>query len=370
MFAKFNLMKWLPTLLLAIALAAALTACDSDELHRYQSFAFGTLIEIKIRNSDSSLADQASAGLFLDFDSMHKDWHAWEPGKLTQTSDLLAKTEWFTADDSVLDLIKLAQQSSQLSNGLFNPAIGKLIQAWGFQSAEQPETPPAQEEIDKLMADLPDAKDIEIDGSRMRGRNDQISLDLGAIAKGYAVAAGIQKLRTQGIQNALINAGGDLCGIGSQGGRSWRIGIRDPSAEGILASIELKNYECVFTSGDYERYFMHSGKRYHHIIDPRNGYPADKAVSVTVLHSNGAIADAASTALFIAGPNGWQEIAAKMGVSDVMMVDRQGRIIMTPSMQKRIKLEAGESKRVVLIREPLTADFSVEPSIPGQKDHE
>lgn len=363
-------MRWPYPVLLAVSLAAILTACDRQALHRYQSFAFGTLIEIKIRNSDSSLADQASAGLFRDFDSMHRNWHAREPGKLTQTSALLTKTEWFTADDAILDLVKLAKQYSLLSNGLFNPLIGKLIQAWGFQGTEQPEAPPTQEEIDKLLADLPTVKDIEIDGGRMRGHNTQISLDLGAIAKGYAVAAGIQKLRDQGIQHALINAGGDLCGIGSQGKRRWRIGIRSPSAEGIMASIELDNDECVFTSGDYERYFTHESKRYHHIIDPRNGYPADKAASVTVLHSNGAVADAASTALFIAGPEGWQEIAATMGVNTVMMVDRQGRIIMTPSMMKRIKLETGDSTRVVIISEPMAASSSGGSSVPDKRGHE
>jgi thiamine biosynthesis lipoprotein len=364
-------MRWQSPLLLAVLLVAILAACDRQNLHRYQSFAFGTLIEIKIRNSDSSLADLASAGLFRDFDSMHRDWHAWEPGKLTQTSALLAKTEWFTADNSVLDLIKLAKQYSLLSNGLFNPVIGKLIQAWGFQGTGQPEIPPGQEEIDKLLADLPTANDIEIDGNRMLGHNAQIKLDLGAIAKGYAVAAGIQKLRGQGIQHALINAGGDLCGIGNQGKRRWRIGIRNPSAEGIMASIELDNDECVFTSGDYERYFTHDGKRYHHIIDPRSGYPADEAVSVTVLHRNGAIADAASTALFIAGPKGWKEIAAKMGVKTIMMVDRQGRIIMTPLMQKRIKLEVSNPERIVIISKPMAAaPSSVESSAPDRRGHE
>jgi len=357
-------MRWPYPVLLAVSLAMILSACDRQNLYRYQSFAFGTLVEIKIRNSDSTLADQASAGLFRDFDRMHRNWHAWEPGKLTQTSALLEKAEWFTADDTILDLIKRAKQYSQFSNGLFNPVIGKLIQAWGFHATEQPEAPPGPEVIDKLLANLPTAKDIEIDGNRMLGHNALISLDLGAIAKGYAVAAGIQKLRNQGIQHALINAGGDLCGIGSQGKRRWRIGIRNPSAEGIMASIELENDECVFTSGNYERYFTHDGKRYHHIIDPRSGYPADKAASVTVLHSDGAVADAASTALFVAGPEGWQEIAASMGVHTVMMVDRQGRIIMTPSMMKRIKLEASDSTRTVIISEPMAAATSAEFSEP------
>ena len=357
-------MRWPYPVLLAVSLAMILSACDRQNLYRYQSFAFGTLVEIKIRNSDSTLADQASAGLFRDFDRMHRNWHAWEPGKLTQTSALLEKAEWFTADDTILDLIKRAKQYSQFSNGLFNPVIGKLIQAWGFHATEQPEAPPGPEVIDKLLANLPTAKDIEIDGNRMLGHNALISLDLGAIAKGYAVAAGIQKLRNQGIQHALINAGGDLCGIGSQGKRRWRIGIRNPSAEGIMASIELENDECVFTSGNYERYFTHDGKRYHHIIDPRSGYPADKAASVTVLHSDGAVADAASTALFVAGPEGWQEIAASMGVHTVMMVDRQGRIIITPSMMKRIKLEASDSTRTVIISEPMAAATSAEFSEP------
>lgn len=340
-------------LLLVITSATLLISCGRNDLHRYQSFAFGTLIEIKIRSDDSTLADQASARLFSDFDKMHRDWHAWEPGKLTQTSSLLANSTWFTADKSVLELISLSKQYSLQSEGLFNPVIGRLIGAWGFHDAGQPEKPPSQAEIDALLQDLPTVSDIDIDGDKIRGHNPEIKLDLGAIAKGFAVAAGIQKLRQQGIQHALINAGGDLCGIGSQGKRPWRIGIRNPAGEGIIASIELADDECVFTSGDYERYFSYDGKRYHHIIDPRNGYPADKSVSVTVLHQNGAIADAASTALFIAGPESWQGIAAKMGVSSIMMVDRQGRIILTPSMQKRIKLEEGAAHQQIIISNPL-----------------
>ncbi len=345
-------MRCLLTLLLTVVLVVLLAACEKQKLNRYQSFAFGTLIEIKIRGNDKALADTASANLFSDFDKMHSDWHAWEAGKLTQTSTMLATGRWFTADKAVLDIIKLSKQYSLLSNGLFNPTIGKLIQAWGFQGSELPQLPPTESKIDDLLTELPTVMDIDIDGNRLRGRNPQIKLDLGAIAKGYAVSAGIKKLRDQGINHALINAGGDLCGIGNQGKRPWRIGIRNPSGEGVMASIDLENAECVFTSGDYERYYNHDGKHYHHIIDPRSGFPADEVTSVTVLHQDGAIADAASTALFIAGPNGWQEIAKKMGVRDVMMVDKQGRIIMSPSMQKRIKLEAVVDEANVIISNP------------------
>ncbi|HEC26795.1 MAG TPA: FAD:protein FMN transferase [Gammaproteobacteria bacterium] len=342
--------RWLAAALLV--LPVLLAACEKQNLYRYQSFAFGTLIEIKIHGDDKAQADQAAASLFTDFDRMHNDWHAWQPGKLTQTSALLATGEWFTADKAVLPLIKLSKQYSQLSNGLFNPTIGKLIRSWGFQGSEQPQTPPSQKNIARLLDNLPTVNDIDIDGNRLRGHNPQIQLDLGAIAKGYAVSIGLQKMRDLGIKHALINAGGDLCGIGDRGQRPWRIGIRNPLGNGIIASLELGKDECVFTSGDYERYFTYEGKRYNHIIDPRTGYPADQVVSVTVLHKNGALADAASTALFVAGPDYWQEVAKKMGVSDVMLVDKLGRIIMTPSMQQRIKLENNEEDREIIISKP------------------
>ena len=345
-------LKWGQATILAGILALLLSACEKNDLYRYQSFAFGTLIEIKIRHQERSVTDHGSASLLSDFDIQHRDWHAWEPGKLTQTSDMLVKAEWFTVDNSLLGLIKLAKKYSLQSKSLFNPTIGKLIQAWGFQGSELPHSPPAENEIEKLLAESPSANDIEIKGDRMRGHNPQLKLDLGAIAKGYAISQAIQKLRDGNIKNALINAGGDLCGIGNQGKRPWRIGIRNPSSEGILASIELDNNECVFTSGDYERYFIYDGKRYHHIIDPRNAHPADKVTSVTVLHHDGALADAASTALFIAGPDGWQEVAKNMGISEVMMIDKKGRIIMTPSMQKRITLEAEYIDRETIIRKP------------------
>lgn len=301
-----------------------------------------------MRHADKTVADAASSHLFAYFDAKHKEWHAWEPGKLSELNEQLTSGKWITTDSSLFNLVKLAKTASEMTNHLFNPAIGKLIASWGFHSNDLPLAPPAQSKIDSILAMHPSMDNIIIDDNKLRGNNPDIKLDLGAIAKGYAVSEAIQMLRKTGISHALINAGGDLCGIGDQGDRRWRIGIRDPSGEGILASIELDNNECVFTSGDYERYFNYQGKKYHHIIDPRDGYPAQQSTSVTVLHENGAIADAASTALFIAGPDGWQEIAKKMGIHAVMMVDREGRIILSPSMHERIQLEPGNESRVVI----------------------
>ncbi len=158
----------------------------------------------------------------------------------------------------------------------------------------------------------------------------------------------ITRLRELGIQNAIINAGGNLRAIGKHGDRPWRIGIRNPRGEGVLASIETRGDESILTSGDYERFYEYQGKRYHHIIDPRSGYPVTGVISVTVIADDAATADAASTALFVAGPQRWREIAKKLGVTQVMLIDGQGRMVVTPAMAKRVRFEVDPSPKVTV----------------------
>ena len=150
------------------------------------------------------------------------------------------------------------------------------------------------------------------------------------------------------VENAIINAGGDLRVIGQHGNRPWRIGIRHPRESRILASIEVSGDTSVFTSGDYERFFEVDGQRYHHIIDPRTGYPASSTTSVTIIHSNAATADAAATALFVAGPDQWPSTARNMGIRYVMLIDKQGTIHMNPAMQSRIHFEPGLDAQISL----------------------
>ncbi len=107
-----------------------------------------------------------------------------------------------------------------------------------------------------------------------------------------------------------------------------------------MAGLDVSGDESVFTSGDYERNFNWKGKRYHHIIDPRTGYPAVGTKSVTVIHSDAATADAAATALFVAGPDGWYNIAQKMGIKYVLLIDSNDKAHMNPAMRKRLKLDS------------------------------
>lgn len=316
-------------------------------------YTFGTLVEVTIVGVPETVAENAYGAILEDFNFMHNTWHAWQINAMSRINNLLRTGKVFSLAPSVLPLILEAKNLSAQSDGLFNPAIGKLVRLWGFHTDDHDELMalPDENAIRELINARPGMQDVLIEGLRMHGTNDKIHLDFGGFAKGYAVDVAIEHLRELGIHNAIINAGGDLRAIGKHGDRAWRIGIRDPRGEGVYAALEIEGDESVFTSGDYERFFEEDGQRYHHIIDPRTGYPAKGVRSVTVIHSNGATADAAATALFVAGTSDWHRIARAMGIKYVMLLDEQGRAHMNPAMQQRIRFVG--NKPEIIISPPL-----------------
>jgi len=189
----------------------------------------------------------------------------------------------------------------------------------------------------------------------VRSMNDAIVLNLGAFAKGYSVDKAIEYLQSEGVNHAIVNAGGDLRAIGKKGESPWVIGIRHPREEGVIASIEIQQDESLFTSGDYERFYDYQGKRYHHILNPQTGFPADQVTSVTILHHNAATADAAATALFVAGPAQWRAIAKEMGVTHVMLIDHAGNVHLTEKMKTRLTFIDPPSLKLVTTSERMAA---------------
>lgn len=326
----------LQTTMLLLAAVLLLAGCDHPEIHRERFFAFGTLVELNVYTRDAALARAGADAVRADLARMHRDWHAWEPGPLQEVNRALARGEAIQPDPAVLAPILEARALSLRTQGLFNPAMGRLFALWGFQSDQAAGPPPPPEAVQALLAQAPDMGDLQWEEGRLSTENPAVQLDLGAFAKGYGVHRAVDHLRALGIENAILNAGGDLRAIGRPGDRPWRIGIRDPDGQGVLAGIEVQGDEAVFTSGDYERYFTQEGVRYHHILDPRTGYPARGTRSVTVIHSDAGLADAASTALFIAGPDHWPHIAARLGVDKVLLLDKEGVAHMTPAMAERV----------------------------------
>jgi len=322
-----------------VLLISGCTQGPTDQ--RQTLYVFGTLLEIHAYTDDASVFRDAVAELELMFAQMHKDWHAWDgEGELVRLNRALAQSESFEASEALQVLLIQGRDYSEQSEGLFNPALGRLIALWGFHSDLPPGgPPPTAQAIRELVAAAPEMHALNFEGRWLSSANPTVQLDLGAYAKGVALNMAIDKLRSAGIQHAIVNAGGDLCVAGRHGDRPWRVGVRHPQGEGVIASLEAVDGECVLTSGNYERYREFDGIRYAHILDPRSGYPVEHVASVTVIARNGGLADAAATALSVAGPQAWERIAGRMQVDQVMLVDEGGQVHLTPAMQARIHFE-------------------------------
>ena len=327
-------------ILVLLCLGLLLTGCDNEPgVKQAKFYAFGTEIDVSLYGVDEDTANNTISTLEASFSTVDSTWHAWHPSLLSEINLAISKGESIAVSQQVSDLIILAQALARQSDHLFNPAAGKLFELWGFHQDDwfSPRPPPRQADIDDWLERHPSMADITIKAGILHSRNKQVKLGFGGFAKGFAVDDAIASLQQLGISNALVNIGGDLRAIGMHGKRPWVIGIRHPRQDGMIASIALQQDESVFTSGDYERFFEYQGARYPHIIDPRTGWPANQATSVTVLHHNASIADAAATALFVAGDD-WPRVATAMGVSHVMLIKPNGEIELSPDMHQRINI--------------------------------
>ncbi len=342
-------MRFLAVLALVSTL---LSSCARQAEQKYTLYVFGTLVELTLYGVAIETSDKAVALISQGFQERHKGWHAWQQGKLGQLNKAIADGEPHKIDKDMVELLGQARHFEQISRGLFNPAIGKLIAQWGFHSSDKSLGPPPDKElIARLVNARPSMQDLTINKGVVISRNKAVQLDFGGFAKGVALDWAAQLLQRQGIKNAVLNAGGDLNVIGRHGARLWRAGIRHPSHWGVIATLDLQPGEALYTSGNYFRFKEHEGKRYSHILDPRTGWPVDHIISATVIHKNGALADAGATALSVAGPKGWVETARNMGLDQVLLVDKNGGLYMTPKMQQRLVLTDAKSK-IVDVKDP------------------
>ncbi|MCW9013801.1 MAG: FAD:protein FMN transferase [Gammaproteobacteria bacterium] len=335
-------------------LALLLTACDNNPKEFHHSILqFGTIIDVTLYDVDEKLAAQAFKELDADFEYMHQNWTPWEPSSVSRVNSLIPTGKKFSMDPSVIPLVIESKKLAAKTDNLFNPAIGKLINLWQFHKHDQPGiAPPDKQQIDQLIQQNPQMSNLHLEGVKMYSDNPNVQLSFGAFAKGYAIDLSIKRLKQLGIDNAIINTGGDLKTMGNHGDRPWKIAIRHPRKDDIIASIEPQGEESIFTSGDYERFYMYEGKRYHHILDPNTGYPAEGTQSVTVIHHDSGLADAAATALFIAGPDHWHRMAKNLGITKVMLIDADGNVHVSPEMQQKLILNK-QIQTTLIVSPPL-----------------
>lgn len=247
-------------------------------------------------------------------------------------------------DADTLAMLVLAKKYHDLSGGAFAVTIGPVMDLWGF--AENDPKVPVPRRIAESLA-LVDNESLNVNSQEQTVYLQRVGmkLDLGALAKGYATEKALQALEKHGIKKALIDAGGNIRVLGTNARNTpWRIGIKDPrQADAMIAVLALEDAAAV-TSGDYYRYFEEGGKRYHHILDPRSGYPASENMCVTVVTKDAGLADVLSTALFVSKGEEAVALAEKLGV-DLFLVSAEGRILHTPALAGRIEVKPGGTYR-------------------------
>ncbi len=321
-------------------LLALLTACSPPPLVQQQSYVFGTLVEVSVYDAPQPQARQAISAVLARFDHLHRTLHAWQPSALSQLNRALANQQRTQVTPELAALLQEAQALSAQTANLFNPAIGGLIALWGFHADTPQSRLPDPSARAALVKQHPLMADITLAGNTVSSSNPAVQIDLGGYAKGRALDDAVAILKQHGIQNALVNIGGNVIALGQHGRRPWRVGIQHPRQPGTLATLDLHDGEAIGTSGDYQRFFEVQGQRYCHVIDPRNGLPAHAMQSVTLLMRGahaGVRSDALSKPLFIDGPQRLAEQAAHLGISAYLGVDAAGKMHVSPAMQARLR---------------------------------
>lgn len=326
-------------LLLAFALLP-MAACDRPPpVERSHFYAMGTRIEISLP-ANTPDADALRERIRAHFTTFDQRWRPWGTGALGRLNQRLSESDSASVPVELRSGLAEALTLGRASDDLFHPAVGELVAAWGFHRQPRPDDPPpSAQAIEELTASLPTTEAIRLENGTLTLPRPGVRLDTGAFAKGLSLDGLRTMLSGQLPEGLLLSAGGDVLAIGDapadDGRRHWRVGILDPRSSDVLAGVTLADGECIMTSGDYERGFEHDGDYYHHLLDPRTGRPAREAASVTVIARDCARADAAATALFIAGPEEWPAIARAMAVDTVMRVAPDGAVTLTPAMETR-----------------------------------
>jgi thiamine biosynthesis lipoprotein len=318
-----------------LVLVILLAGCDSRlQLVEQRILQFGTIIDVSLIHADRAKAEQALVEIEKRLALYRRYWHAWEDSDLNQFNHALTSMQETAIPPSLTELIDLSQRYYRSSNRLFNPALGKLIAAYGFHDASAVD----QATISTILQDIPTMLDLKIEGQLATSANAHLQLDFGGIAKGYAIGQIASMLKQQGFQHFLINAGGDLITSGNKFGNAWTLAVQNPFAPGAIARIELIGAHSLFTSGNYQRFYHKDGKRLHHIIDPRTGKPSAAISSATVLTGDPVLADVAATTLMIDGLDNPVTLAGSLGIENYLIVSEDQQITISRSFASRVKL--------------------------------
>ncbi len=320
-------------LLLAASIAAASAvsarAQTAPEPHLVSRAgeAMGTYVEIKVWTRDEPGARAAMGRAFDEIARIERLMTTWRDDSDISRVNAAAGLHPVEVSPETFECVARAQQYSRLSGGAFDVTFYALKGLWHFDEDKEAKLPDPAEVKRRLP--LIDYRKLILDEKRrtLYLAKKGMAINLGGIAKGYAVDRAVAVLKKAGFPNAIVQAGGDLMCAGSKGGAPWTSGIRDPrgARSDVFAVMKLMDH-AFSTAGDYERYFIIDGKRYHHIIDPRTGFPAMASRSVTIYAPNATIADSIDDAIFILGWKKGFEMIESLPYVGCVIVDAKNQV--------------------------------------------
>lgn len=328
-------------ILIAVMFQPGPSSRDTGFIH------MGTRFLIKTRDHDDELEAKAYQELDNLFASINTQWNPDWAGAIGTINSAFAAGKPATLPSELQPLFRRAQALAKTSQGYFDPGIGALTQAWGFSNnaEKKPSSPPPPATLQQLLAKQHSILQVTLHDDGTLTAPQGLRLDFGAFIKGYAVDAAIDHLTSLGIEHAIVDGGGDLKVLGNHVQRPWRLGVRNPkwkdsTSDVVRAAVQVEIYHgnALFTSGNYERAFEHEGQHYHHLLNPKTGQPVNDFASVSVVSNNGADADAAATALFVAGKAHWRKVAKAMQLKEFLLIDHDNNMIISKAMRDRSQI--------------------------------
>jgi thiamine biosynthesis lipoprotein len=298
--------------------------------------AMGSELQLRAWTTDEAAARASFDAVFAEFERLEALMSTWRPGTDVLRINAAAGVQPVPVNADVRNVLRQARQISEWTEGTFDVTFGALADVWKFDH-DQDNSVPAEAAI-RARLPLIDYRRIEIDdraGTVFLTRAG-MKIHLGGIGKGYAVERAIRILRGAGLRDFMVQAGGDLYVGGHKDGRPWRLGINDPRGpQGqSFATVDLTD-STFSTSGDYARFFMKDGVRYHHILDPRTGQPARLCRSVTIAAESPVLADAVAKGVFILGPEKGMALVERLPKLEAVIVTAKNEVLVSTGLKDR-----------------------------------